>query len=189
MSRGTRTVVNVSHSGATVRDATDEVEAFANDNPRSIENVDKIVFCVGTNEIKWFKPNREKTVHKCFRSPLVNLIRVTKSLFPFAQITFRCVLPIRIIYNYTARAVEQFNSLLFEVCQKYGCIYSDEGFTEYLKVCFDSFSYRWYTDYNADLYRYRDRFHLNDTGIKILCRALKNIIYRNVFNPLPRFAY
>ena len=65
-----------------------------------------------------------RNVSKSFRAPLVNLVRVTKTLFPQAQIIFRCVLPIRIVYNYTAEAVEQFNHLLYEVCREYGCIYT-----------------------------------------------------------------
>ncbi len=97
MSRGARTVVNVSYSGANILDVTGEVKAFANDNPRSVDNVDKIVFCVGTNEIKWFNPMR-RSVSKCFRSHLVNLVKITKSHFPQAMIIFRCVLPIRIVY-------------------------------------------------------------------------------------------
>ena len=47
------------------------------------------------------------------------------------------------------------------------------------------YSFNFFTDYNADLYW--DNFHLNDMGIKILCRALKYIIYHNIFNPLPRY--
>ncbi len=184
MSRGTRKVVNVSYSGANILDVTGEVKAFANDNPRSVENVDKIVFCVGTNEIKWFNPNR-RSVTKCFRSRLVNLIKITKAHFPQALIIFRCVLPIRVVYNYTARAVEQFNDLLYDICGVYGCMYSDDFFSEFLKWEWNSFGRNWLRNYNTDLYW--DNFHLKDRGLSILCRALKNIIYHNAFNPLPRF--
>ena len=183
MSRGSRTVINCSNSGANISDVTSEVEAFCNDNPRSVANVDKIIFCIGTNEVKWFNTKRRNI--NVFRAPLANLVKLTKSLFPHAHIIFRCVLPIRIVYKYTAIAVEGFNRILFDVCREFGCIYSDEYTGEFLKYCYCKFFDYWYMNYNADYYW--DNWHLNDKGIKILCRALKNIIYHNLFNPLPRY--
>ena len=126
-----------------------------------------------------------RSVSKCFGSHLVNLVKITKSLFPQALIVFRCVLPIRVVYNYTASAVEQFNQLLYDICCAYGCMYSDEYFSEFLRWEWNNFGRNWFTNYNAELYW--DNFHLRDKGLSILCRALKQIIYHNAFDPLPRF--
>jgi lysophospholipase L1-like esterase/alkylated DNA repair dioxygenase AlkB len=197
LSKGSRSVVNNSTSGARIGDIANEVRAFHEENLSSVSKVDKIIFFLGTNEIKWFNCDRY-SVSKCFRSMLVELVKLAKFLFPFAQIMFHCVLPIRVVYNYTARSIEQFNELLYNVCRDYGCMYIDDCFDDFLReyYCNGKF-YRdhrgnrvwgkehggsWYTDRNKDLYW--DNFHLNDEGLKVVCRALKFIIFRNVFNPL-----
>ena len=182
MSRGSRTVINISYSGANLKDVTEEVESFHKDNPRSSNNVDKIIFLVGTNEIKWFNC-RKYNVSKCFRAPLINLIKTTKALFPQAQLIFHCVLPIRVVYNHTARSVLLFNMLLLDVCREHGCIFFDSCFKEFLGYTYDPFMGCYFLNYNTSLYR--DNFHLNGDGLKILCRALKFAVYRNLFNPLP----
>ena len=183
MSRGSRTVVNCSTSGARINHIKEEVLAFHDENPHSINKVDKIIFCLGTNEVKWF--NCEKySVNHCFRAPLVSLIREVKSLFPHAQIIFHCVLPIRIVYRHTTRSIELFNRLLLSVCKEFGCIYVDHCFEEFIENTYSEYFNEWCTNYRASLYW--DNFHLNKEGLNVLCRALKYIVYHNIFNPLMR---
>ena len=177
MSRGSRTVVNCSMSGANIRDVSKLAGDFYHENRGSVYKVDKIIINVGTNEIKWFNSCRND-VYKRFRSPLTYLIRDIKSMYPQAQIIFQSVLPIRIFYTYTAKSVHEFNHLLIELCQTYGCIFLDS---------FGLFLDSYQRDINSELYR--DKWHLNDAGIKILCRELKYAIYRNIFNPLPRLCH
>ena len=174
MSRGNRTVINCSMSGARIKDIVKLADDFYHENRMSVHRVDKIIVNVGTNEIKWFN-SRQYDIFKQFRSPLYNLVKDLKSKYPYAQITFQSVLPIRIFYNYTAKSVHEFNQLLIEVCEKYGCIFLDS---------FGPFLNEFHTDINNNLYR--DKWHLNDNGLKILCRDLKFAIYHNLFNPLPR---
>ena len=176
MSRGSREVINCSYSGANVWDISDSVREFCLDNPRVINRVDKVVMSVGTNDVKFFDSST-KSVDKRFRQPLVRLVKLLKLSFPHAQIIFKCVLPMGIMYNYTAKSVHDFNYLLLDICTKYGCIFFD---------CFTKFLDQWGNLHNE--YLYRDRLHLNDIGLRILCRALKFIIYNNVFNPIMRIS-
>ena len=174
MSKGCRTVINCSMSGATIHDIGVMAEDFFYENPQSVNSVDKIILQLGTNDIKWFN-GRKYGVFKRFRPYLVHLVKHLKLMFPHAQITFVTVLPIRVVYNYTAESVLQFNDLLYEVCENLGCIFFD---------CFSQFLDEYGNNYNK--YLYRDNWHLNDTGLKLLCRALKYLVYSNLYNPLPR---
>ena len=138
--------------------------------------MDKIVVSVGTNDIKWYNCYA-KDIRREFKPKLVNLIQDLKQLFPRAHISFQTGLPIRIIYNYTVDSVHQFNNLLLEVCSQFGCTFFD---------CFSRFLDRDGVHHNRLLYR--DNWHLNDIGLKVLCRALKFVIYGNIFNPIPRYS-
>jgi hypothetical protein len=130
-------------------------------------------------------------------------VKESKYLFPQAQIIFHCLLPIRVIYNYTAQSVQDFNDLLYNVCMEYGCVYADQCFDHFLAV--NRTNGNWFknkygqplwdksgpnhefVDYNKQLYW--DNLHLNDAGLKVLCRSLKYIIFGQVFNPLMRMRY
>ena len=149
---------------------------FHYENPHSIHKVDKIVVSAGTNEIKWYNCHTKNLRHE-FKPKLIDLILDLKQLFPAAHITFQTVLPIRIVYNYTVDSVHGFNNLLLEVCSQFGCTFYD---------CFSRFLDRRGSYPNKLLYR--DNWHLSDIGLKVLCRALKFLIYGNIFNPIPRYS-
>ena len=182
MSRKNRTVINLSTSGARIADVFKLSQDFHIENPQAVAKVDKIILNIGTNEIKYFNCERND-VYRRFRSPLVNLVKSLKSMFPHAQLVFVTVLPFQRKYRYTAEGVHLFNRLLFDVCEEHGCIYFD---------CFDKFLVRmegpldkW--DFNKSLYW--GNIHLNDNGLKILCRALKFVIYSNVCRPFSCVTY
>ena len=147
------------------------------ENPESLGKVDKVVICIGTNEIKFFNSNA-KSVSKCFGGALSKLVEKIRTLFYNAQIIFQSILPIRIIYKYTVKSVHLFNRLLIEICQKFGCLFFD---------CFSDFLDRNEWDINLDLYRDK-KLHLNERGVGVLCRALKFIIYNNVYCPVTKFS-
>ena len=176
LSRGSRKVVNCSYSGANIWDIGNSVREFCLDNPNVVSRVDKVIMAVGTNDVKYFDSST-KDVDKRFRHPLVKLVKLLKLSFPGAQIIFKCVLPMGIMYWYTAKSVHDFNYLLLDICTKFDCIFFD---------CFRDFLDQW-GNFNNE-YLYRDRIHLNDAGLRILCRALKFVIYRNVFNPIMRIS-
>lgn len=174
MSRGSRRVINMSESGSKIGDIMDSVRDFCLDNPTAVPNVDKVILCLGTNDIKFFNSFRFD-LNRRFRAPLTKLIKQVKLMFPSAQIIFKCVLPFRIMYTYNAKSVHEFNYLLVELCSKHGCIFMD---------CFRDFLDNQCIDHNRNLYR--DKLHLNEAGLIVLCRAIKHIIYNNVYNPYMR---
>ncbi len=169
MSRRSRTVVNLSESGAVIADLSKVANEFYFENPNIVHKVDRIVINIGTNDIKWFNGRMYSVSKKC-RNPLYNLIRDLKFLFSNALIVFTTMLPIRALYNYTAGTVNSFNRLLFDVCNELGCIFFD---------CFHDFLSRDYRDYNPSLFR--DKWHLNNIGLRVLCRPIKFCIYGNIF--------
>ena len=175
LSRGNRRVINCSETGANLRDVCRMAKDFHFENPNSILNVDQIILNVGTNDIKYFN-GRDRNVFKHFKPLVIDLVKSLKFMFPRALMVFQSVLPIKIIYNYTAQSVDLFNQLLLSVCENFGCIFYD---------CFNDFIKGW--DYDSDVYR--DKFHLNDKGIILLARHFKCIIYGNIFNPYPRLTY
>ena len=174
LSRGSRRVINRSVSGAKIGDVREEIRDFCIENPGAINKVDKVIICLGTNDIKHFN-SFQYDISKRFRSPLTQLIRQAKFMFPNAQIVFKCVLPFQIRFKYNPKSVQEFNYLLIELCGIYGCIFFD---------CFAEFLDCNGVDYNGHLYR--NWLHLNDDGLKVLCRALKFVIYKDIFNPYMR---
>ena len=186
LSKRNRRVVNCSETGANLHDVGRMAKDFYVENPNSIGNVDQIILNVGTNDVKYFN-GRDRDVFKRFRPLIINVVKSLKSMFPGAMVYFQSIIPIRIIYNYTALTVDLFNQLLFSICDQYGCIFYN---------CFEDFvggwefnnkTGTWYRDFNSKLYR--DKFHLNEEGIKLLARHIKCIIYGNIFNPHPKLVY
>ena len=174
LSRGTRNVINCSMSGAKIGDISGEIRDFCVENPSIVSSVDKIILCLGTNDIKYFNGNKYD-VSKRFRSPLTRLVNLVKFLLPGAVIIIKCVLPMKPYYNYTANTVHAFNYLLLEICRKNGCIFFD-CFSRFLDIY----------GFGVDDYLYRDKWHLNDAGLKVLCRALKFVIFKDIYNPIMR---
>ena len=177
MSKGNRTVVNISSSGANIQNIRKMAEDFHFENPKSLHKIDKIIVSVGTNDIKWYNSFKRNMRHD-IKPKLVLLIEDLKKLYPSAQIHFHTVLPMRVVYKYTATSVHQFNNILFELCCQYGCIFFD---------CFARFLNKDGVFYNRALFR--DNWHLNNAGLKVFCRALKFLIYGKLFNPLPRYSF
>ena len=175
LSRKGRIFVNRSQSGALIGDIMDELDDFFHEHTKHIDNVDKIIFSLGTNEVKYLNCYKVD-IFRRFYSPLMKLVEHAKNLFPKAQIVFQCVLPIFTFYTYTAEAVHRFNDLLIEVCKRTGSIFFD---------CFGYFLDDQGCNIRGNLYR--DKFHLSsDTGIKVLARHLKSVIHGNIFNPFMR---
>ena len=176
MSKRNHRFINCSTSGANIHDISKLAQDFYHENTSINNQIDKVIISVGTNDIKYFN-GKEHDVNSRFRPQLINLVKSLKYMYPYAQIIFQCVLPIQVIRKYTATTVEQFNDLLFYVCERYGCIYFDQFFDNYIDG--------W--DYNKRLYR--DSFHLNENGLRLLCRYYKRIIHQNVHNPYPRICF
>ena len=171
LKRGSRVVINLSESGAKISDIHKFANEFCADHSGIINQVDKIVINIGTNDVKWFNGIRSSVFRK-FRAPLCNIVRDLKFKFPLANITFMSMLPIRALYNYTAKTVNDFNTLLLEICRTFGCVFFD---------CFSDFLAPDLRDYDETLFR--DKWHPNETGLRLLCRAIKCIIFGHSFSP------
>ena len=176
LSKKDRTVVNVSSPGANIDDIRTMANDFHQENLRSIHKIDQIVVSVGTNDIKWYDCF-DRNLRRDLKPKLITLVKELKQLFTSAQIYFHTVLPMRIVYKYTAASVHQFNNLLYEVCCQYRCFFFD---------CFARFLDQQGIFYNRALFR--DNWHLSTAGLKVFCRALKFMIHGKLFNPLPRFS-
>ena len=171
MKRGSRVLINLSQSGAKICDLHKFAHEFCSDHPDLVGKVDKIIVNIGTNDVKWFNGVKFSVYKRCHLNPLVNLIRDLKFLFPIANITFIPMLPIRALYNYTAKTVNEFNLLLLRVCSRFGCIFFD---------CFSDFLSPDFQDYNSALFR--DKWHPNEQGLGLLCRAVKCIVFGNILS-------
>ena len=181
MSRGSRTVVNLSSSGFGIHDVRKAAIDFWEESPDSISRVDKVIINVGTNEVKGFNSSVKKV--EVFWDALCNLVQCMRYCFPKAQLIFQSILPIRLFYSYNADSVNDFNCLLIKLCSTFGCVFFD---------CFKLFLDSNEVDINWDLYtysrkgvRFNQGIHLNEKGIGILCRALKYAVYHNLHSPYP----
>jgi len=162
-----RKVINVSQSGARIVDVRDNVRKFySDDNAAKDDDIEKIIFSVGTNDVKSCKFGVDH-----LKKHLVELAEMTKQLFPHATVLFQACLPIRCMYTYIAKNVVDFNRLLKELCFKNNCIFID---------CFKDFL-TWDLRYaNKDLYY--DWLHLNNHGLGVLVSWIKHVVNRNYFD-------
>lgn len=163
-SRG-RKVINVSQSGAKIKDMLHNMEYFHAQNPAA-PHVDKILFSLGTNDIKY---SRHGVLH--LKQIIINLISRAKELFPGCIILMHSCLPMRNLYGYTCPNVLNFNRLINNLCELYNCMYVD---------CFRYFLSPDGYDYNR--YLYYDWLHLNDVGLGVLARCLGAVVNRGSFN-------
>ena len=160
-----RKVVNISQSGAKIKHISENVDFFHKNN-KAAGDVEKVIFSLGTNDIKY---SRRGVTH--LKRYLVELINKTKTLFPGAIILFQACLPIRNLYWYTAPNVINFNNLLCSLCSEYNCIYID---------CFRDFVSDDRKDHKQSLFW--DWLHLNDGGLAVLAVWLKYIVDQNSYN-------
>lgn len=167
-----RKVINMSKSGAKIRDITHGIREFYDSHEEAkADNIDKIIISVGTNDIKY---SRRGVGH--LRKYLTELISTSKALFPRAKIIFQCCLPIKIAYTYTVTNVLEFNRLLRALCSEFDCTYLD---------CFTDFLSDDKNDYNKAIYS--DWLHLNGKGLSILSRWLKFVVNQNSFDRIVDF--
>ena len=94
-SRG-RKVINISQSGAKIKDIFHNVREFYSTHQAArSDDVEKIIFSFGTNDIKY-----SKFGVRHLKKLIDELVYMTKGLFPAAIILFQSCLPIRCLYPY-----------------------------------------------------------------------------------------
>lgn len=164
---GGRKVVNVSQSGAKIRDITENIEHFHKTHSAAkADDIEKIILSVGTNDIKHAKHGVQ-----FLRKYLTKLIDTTKQLFPAAIIIIQCCLPIKCLYSYIAKNVLDFNNILKDLCFINNCVFLD---------CFADFLTRNFISCNSQLYH--DWLHLNMRGVGILSTWLKFVVNEHSFD-------
>ena len=173
--------MNVSVSGARIKntkhfhripDMGTMLENFASVNLEKAERVKTVVFSLGTNDIiKLFRKDmgpgfRAKPGDmSVFYQPLSNLVKSARYFFGReVKIVFQSVIPMKVMYTYTARNFLNFNNLLRSVCHDFSCGYLD---------IFDYFLDSEGNDFNDNIYA--DPFHLNKGGISVLEGLLKSV--------------
>ena len=155
--------INVSVSGAklvnhnrssNVPDMATIVKEFSDSHPTKVPNVNRVIFSVGTNDIKFLK---NKQIGP-FRRHICDLVHLSRRLFgKHVQICFQSVLPMRVMYTYTVSNFINFNLLLKSICYNYDCTFLD---------WFDNFLDFERRDIDRSLYV--DSVHLNRNGLYIL---------------------
>ena len=159
--------VNVSVSGARLKnprwankipDIATMVRDFAESQPDKVARVKSVVYSCGTNDIKYL---RSKQLGPLYRH-LCELVTLTRRLFGHrVKINFQSVLPMRVMYNYTADNFLNFNRLLQNVCYSYGCNYID-FFRHFLDL----------EGNDINLMLYADPIHLNRRGVSYFNRLM-----------------
>ena len=175
--RGKKNVVNLSSGGATITDVSTQLDTYFLSNADENTNieVDKIVVCVGTNDIRNCKENGIRHL----KQPLVLLVEQIKNLFPNSKIWFQSLIPLIIQNQFTVHNVHEFNRLLFEVCS-FTKIYFLDVFNMFLH--FDQYSQ---TVLRNEFYFINSKnIHLNKVGLGMLARCYIRLIHSNRFNPL-----
>ena len=162
-----RKVINVSQSGAKIRDITENIQNFHKTHAAAeADDIEKIILSVGTNDIK-----HSRYGVRFLRKYLTDLIDTTKQLFPAAIIIIQCCLPIKCLYSYIAKNVLDFNNLLKDLCLKNNCVFLD---------CFSDFLTRDFRSCNELLYH--DWLHLNMRGVGLLSTWLKFVVNEHSFD-------
>ena len=171
--------INVSYSGACIKnyragskvpDMGEMVQKFALTNHDKVSRVKHVIVSVGTNDIKHYRtdngPRKTATPGDMekFHRPLVNLVKSIRYFFGRdVRISFQSVLPMRLMYTYTASNFLNFNLLLKNVCSEMNCHYLD-----WFHIFLDSQRF----DHNKELFS--DPFHLNRRGYDMLHKCFKN---------------
>ena len=124
--------------------------------------------CVGTNDLNKCHGNGVLYL----KSPLKQLCKKIKLLFPDAKVYFQPVLPMPVKHKYTVRNIRRFNKLLYDTCIRERFYFIDI-FWDF--VGYDGLRYKEY--YPKDI-------HPNKHGIAALAKHYIYMIHSKRFNPL-----
>ena len=141
-------------------------------NKSELHLVDRVVFSVGTNDLRFFRDRYGNPGDlSVFCQPLEELDSLSRQYFGHnVKIYFHSVLPMRCLYKYTAANFEGFNRLLKDFCTYNHCYFVD-WFNLFLN----------YQGSDIDVSLYWDTVHLNRHGSNILHNLL-NDLFKNHFS-------
>ena len=174
--KGKKSVVNLAKGGATISDVENQLETyFMSADVGSAPDVEKVILCVGTNDIRNCKENGIRHL----KQPLISLVELIKTLFPNSKIWFQSIVPLLIQNQFSVKNVKDYNSLLFEVCS-YTKIYFLNVFGAFLQ--YNRNKKGWFR--NEFYFVNFNNIHLNKIGLGMLARSYIRLIHSDQFNPL-----
>ena len=157
-------VINLSKGGNKISDILDTID----DIPlQGVKVVDRAIISVGINDIR---NCRGKVQH--FKEAYINLIHKLKLMFPNISIYVRCILPVKIVNEFTVTNIIKFNKLLLHICKTEHC-YFINIFRDFLNP----------DGRFRNMTLYRNDVHLKQRGTGIIARKYIFIINKNTFNP------
>ena len=133
--------------------------------------VEKVFLCVATNDIRNCYHNGVKHL----KSPLIQLIRKVKLLFPKACVYFQSLIPLPVRNQTTIKNIMDTNYMIFDICKKER-IY-------YLNVFWAFLGHDGYRNKNLFPKNLND-IHPNKIGVGTLARFYIERIHSKRFNPL-----
>jgi len=166
LGKGKKLVKNISKGGSTIKQVEESLKKFASDNPP----VTKVFLSIGANDIRYAKCGVQH-----LKTPVADLLRTTKELFPRAKIWVQSILPIPQQREMMITDVQDMNVLIFRACMR-------------LKVFFLNVS-ETFIDPNTRLRDTRyfpdpKNVHLGKIGTSVLAKIYIRQIHSRHFNPL-----
>ena len=169
LGKGKTTVHNISKRGAKISQVEQSIDNFYMTDSDSI--VEKVFLCVATNDIRNCYHNGVKHL----KSPLIQLIRKVKLLFPKACVYFQSLIPLPVRNQTTIKNIMDTNYMIFDICKKER-IY-------YLNVFWAFLGHDGYRNKNLFPKNLND-IHPNKIGVGTLARFYIERIHSKRFNPL-----
>ena len=169
LGKGKNTVCNISKRGAKISQVEQSIDNFYLINSEA--TVEKVFLCAATNDICNCYHNGVKHL----KSPLVQLVKKVKLLFPEASIYFQSLIPLPVRNQTTIINIMDTNNMIFDICKK-DHIYFLNVFWAFL--CRNGYrSKSLFPDNLNDI-------HPNKVGVGTLTRFYIERIHSKRFNPL-----
>lgn len=105
-----KNIINISKGGSTIDDVEKSIDNYYISQSNVL--IEKVFVCVGTNDLN--KCYENGVLH--LKSPLKQLCKKIKLLFPDAKVYFQPVLPMPVKNKYTVYTIKRFNKLLYDTC-------------------------------------------------------------------------
>ena len=169
LGKGKKTVHNISQRGAKVGQVEQSIDNFYMTNSDSM--VEKVFLCVGTNDIRNCYHNGVKHL----KSPLVQLVRKVKLLFPKACIYFQSLIPLPVRNQTTIKNITDMNCLIFDICRNEHIFYLN---VFWAFIGHDGYRNKFLFPNNLN------DIHPNKIGVGTLARFYIERIHSKRFNPL-----
>ena len=166
LGKGKKPVVNISKGGSKIRQVEDSLKQFATNGPP----VHKLFLSIGANDIRYVKNGVQH-----LKTPITNLLKIAKSLFPGASIFIQSMLPLPLQKPTTICNILDLNYMIFNICTRLKVFYMD---------ILESFLDPWTGLRNTIYFPEANNIHLGKIGTSVLAKIYLRHIHSRRFNPL-----